>query len=295
MTERFGLLYESTFTGSMVGTSPVVFAVWGYVVACGYGGQVTLNPRLLAPILGTTVADVEAAIRFHCQPDPDSRSSADEGRRLRHVAGFTYEIVNHDVYRNAKALEERRAYNRAKQRASRERSSSTTEVTIFDTSKKSLTESDALLSLSCSSDLDPEGVQGEGAPIRAPADFAPTEAQVDECRKLGLDAKTVLARFKRHEFSRDYGDWHGRFDTWIEDAHARKPRRGSAPPCGLEPTEAHRRFAAKHGLDPGVPDAIVADLVARDVPGTLGLGRARELIGSELSKAARARAQPTAA
>lgn len=164
MSEDFGLVYASTFDGSMYGTSPVVFCVWMYVLAHGYGGEVSLNPKKLADTFGTTVADIEAAIRLHCAPDPESRSDADEGRRLRHLGGVRYEVVNHELYKNARALEEKRAYDRQKKRESRERQRGSVEVPIFDMSKTATTTTDPLVSVSVSSPSgsDPEGVQGEG-------------------------------------------------------------------------------------------------------------------------------------
>lgn len=163
MSDDFGLVYASTFDGSMYGTSPVVFAVWMYVIAHGFGGEVALHPRKLADTFGTTVADVEAAIRLHCAPDADSRSDADDGRRLRHIGGVRYEVVNHELYKNARALEEKRAYDRQKKRESRERQRAV-DVPIFDLSKNSTTTADplVLVSVSSSSGSDPEGVQGEG-------------------------------------------------------------------------------------------------------------------------------------
>lgn len=250
MSEDFGLLYRSTFTGSMVGTSPTVFAVWAYVVANGFGGQVDLNPRLLAATFGTTVADVEAAIRVHCAPDPESRTDTDEGRRLRHVSGVTYEVVNHDVYKSARALAERRAGERVRKRASRDKARATVDVPILgvasasgcDLSQKSVTERDPLLSLS--SDLISEGVQGEGdhappvpapappEPSRyAPADLEPTPAQRARCTELGHDADALMRAFKRQKFHRTYSDWEGRFDRWIEEEQSTSPpARASSPP-----------------------------------------------------------------
>lgn len=237
MSENFGLAYESIFDGSMYGTSPTVFAVWLYVIANGYGGQVDLNPKKLAATFATTVADVEAAIRFHCAPDRDSRTDTDEGRRLRHLGGVRYEVVNHELYKNARALEEKRAYDRLKKRESRERQRAV-EVPIFDLSKKSLTSADPLLS--SPSDLissDPEGVQGEGdhapppqaRPSRtAPADFAPTDAQRARCRELGHDVEKLVRAFKRQRFKRGYTDWERRFDQWIDDEEP--PVRASSPP-----------------------------------------------------------------
>lgn len=272
MSEDFGLAYESTFDGSMYGTSPVVFAVWFYVISKGYGGQVTLNPKKLAETFGTTVADVEAAIRLHCSPDPYSRTQTDEGRRLRHLGGFSYEVVNHDLYKSARALEEKRAQDRQRQRVSRERRRSTTEVPIFELSQKSVTERDPLLSSPSDLISDPEGVQGEPAkpePSRfAPADYVATPAQQARCAELGHDVDKLLRRFKKHEFARAYTDWERRFDVWIDDQRTpeRPPKRQRShalgPPwvdetalafareLGRELPALVREFAKKHHVPP---------------------------------------------
>lgn len=265
MADDFGLLYRSTFTGSLVGSGPVVISVWAYVVACGYGGQVDLHPVVLAATFGrgTTEDQVREAIAFLCRPDPDSRTDTDDGRRLRHLGGVSYEIVNHDVYKNARALEERRAYNRAKKRESRERQR-TTDVPIFDLSKKCLTDADPLLSSpSLLISSDPEGVQGEGdhgpppeptPSRRAPADFAPTDAQRALCRELGHDVGKLVRKFVRHEFPRPLTDWHARFDVWIDDQRLpeRPPRASSPPPAKRGPPpwidESAQRFAVEHEL-----------------------------------------------
>lgn len=239
MADDFGLLYRSTFTGSLVGSGPVVISVWAFVVANGYGGTVDLHPVVLAATFGKcTPDDVREAIAVLCSPDPDSRSDADDGRRLRHLGGVRYEVVNHDLYKNARALEEKRAYDRAKKRESRERRS-TTDVPIFDLSKKSLTDADPLISSpSLLISSDPEGVQGEPAPAepsrRAPADFAPTDAQRALCRELGHDVDKLAAKFKRYEFPRPLTDWPARFDTWIDDQRApeRPPKPKRAPGLG---------------------------------------------------------------
>lgn len=196
--EDFGLIYASTFTGSLFGSPATVFAVLGYVIANGFGGRVDLNPRMLAPMFATTVGDIEAAIKLLCAPDPQSRTETDEGRRLRHLGGVAYEIVNHDVYRNARALEEKRAHDRARKRASRE-SARTVDVPILsasgcDLSQKAVTEADSLLSSSSALDLiSPEGVQGEG-------DQAPPEPELHT--RLG---DWVIPPELYAEAERDYG------------------------------------------------------------------------------------------
>jgi len=116
----YGKHFASTYTGSMFGAGPHVFAVWGYVIAHAYQSEVELNPALLAAILGTEPALIEKAIDYLSAPDPRSRNPEQEGRRLVHKGGFTYHVTTHNSYQSIRNSEERRAYNReaaAKHRA----------------------------------------------------------------------------------------------------------------------------------------------------------------------------------
>jgi hypothetical protein len=118
----YGKIYESTFTGSMVGSGTAVFAVWPYVIAnTKPDNQVELNPRILSAILGTTEAEVQTAIDFLCAPDPRSRSKEFKGRRLIKRAEFLYFVPQADKYRGIPNERERRQYFRDKKREQRER------------------------------------------------------------------------------------------------------------------------------------------------------------------------------
>src|SRR5438128_360042 len=118
----YGKIYESTFTGSMVGSGLKVFAVWSYVVAnTKPDSLVELNPRLLRAILGATEAEVESAIDFLCSPDPKSRSKEFKGRRLIKRAEFLYFVPQAQKYRGIPNERERRQYFRDKKREERER------------------------------------------------------------------------------------------------------------------------------------------------------------------------------
>lgn len=110
----------------MVGSGAIVFAVMGYVIA-NYrldrkvGAQVTLNPSLLAAILGEDEPDVVRAIEFLSSPDTRSTSKEDEGRRLVKIGEFDYRVVNGAKYATLRNEEERREYNRIKQQEHRAR------------------------------------------------------------------------------------------------------------------------------------------------------------------------------
>lgn len=118
----WGKLFESLFTGSMVGSGPLVFAVWAYVIGNARPpGVVELNPKLMGAILGCPPADVSAAIETLCSPDPESRTKDHEGRRLLREGQFQFAVVNWAKYQSIRNDEARREQNRAAQSRWRER------------------------------------------------------------------------------------------------------------------------------------------------------------------------------
>jgi hypothetical protein len=110
----YGKHFASMYTGSMVGSGAVVFAVWGYVVANVRftDSSVELNPRILATILGEPVEEIEKAITVLCSPDKHSRSQEEEGRRLVLEGPFLYRVVNAKKYGSIRDEDGRREYMR---------------------------------------------------------------------------------------------------------------------------------------------------------------------------------------
>ena len=98
----------------------MVFALMPYVIANAVpdkevGGQVELNPKLLALIFGCGEEEVVKAIEFLCSPDPESRSPKEGGRRLIKLGRFDYQVVNFEKYRAIRDEERRREQNRRSQ------------------------------------------------------------------------------------------------------------------------------------------------------------------------------------
>ena len=108
----YGKHFTSTYSGSMYGAGVCVFAVWGYVIAHTKGGQVELNPKALAGVLGCTPGEVEAAIEYLCSPDPQSRNKEHEGRRLLRVGEFAYDVPSYEHYHGIRDENDRREYMR---------------------------------------------------------------------------------------------------------------------------------------------------------------------------------------
>lgn len=125
----FGKIFESTFTGSMFGAGPRVFAIWGYIIANAKPatredgsetGIVEVNPPLVSACIGMTVAEVEEVIDYLTKPDPRSRSQIADGRRLLPIGGsFLYEIPTFAEYHRRQTPEDRKEQTRKRVAAHR--------------------------------------------------------------------------------------------------------------------------------------------------------------------------------
>lgn len=109
----------------MVGAGFHVYAVWDYCITKNRSGFVELNPKLLAFVLDGgregSEKKVEEAIEYLLRPDPKSRSSEKDGRRLVKEGQFQYRMVNWADYEGIKSIADLREYNRRKQAEYRER------------------------------------------------------------------------------------------------------------------------------------------------------------------------------
>lgn len=120
--QMYGKIYESTFSGSMVGSGSVVFSIWAYVIAhTKPDSMVELNPSLLSAVLGESEEKITEGIKQLCSPDPKSRSKAHEGRRLLPKSEFLFFVPRYKHYHGLRNDEERRQYFREKKREQRER------------------------------------------------------------------------------------------------------------------------------------------------------------------------------
>jgi hypothetical protein len=74
----------------------------------------------LAHMARVSEKDCRKAIDILSSPDPESRSKEHEGRRIEEVDGG-WVVLNGEKYRNKMSLDERREYNRLKQREYRKK------------------------------------------------------------------------------------------------------------------------------------------------------------------------------
>lgn len=86
------------------------------MIACAdSSGTVEVNPAYLASILGCEPKEITEALIFLQRPDDNSRTSAEDGRRILKEGQFLYRLVNFQKYQEIRNREDRREYLRAKQ------------------------------------------------------------------------------------------------------------------------------------------------------------------------------------
>jgi len=127
----YGKIFATMYTGSMVGSGAIMFALWPYVIANMLpeygengkiiGGRVELNPKLLSAIFGELEEDIEGAIKKCCDADAESRSEDEDGRKLIKRGQYEYDVVNFVKYNQIRQKEKRKESNRKAQAAFRAR------------------------------------------------------------------------------------------------------------------------------------------------------------------------------
>jgi len=110
-----GNISPTMFTGSMVGSGAMAFALMSYCVANARPDEndcLDLNPPLLAAVFGESVSTIETAISFLCSEDLKSRSPDEGGKRIILVGPgpFRYRVVNLSKYRSDQDREYRTEY-----------------------------------------------------------------------------------------------------------------------------------------------------------------------------------------
>lgn len=100
-------VFRSIFEGTLCGQYPDT-AAWLFMLALAdKNGHVDKTPQYISAVTGMPVADLVGCIERFMQPDENSRTSAEEGRRLVLIdanRSWGWRIVNHEKYREKARL-----------------------------------------------------------------------------------------------------------------------------------------------------------------------------------------------
>ena len=115
----YSKLYRTIFDGSLYGQFEPLAVFMAMLALTDQHGDVDVSPRKIAGSLGCPLDFVERGIEALMQPDPESRTPKEDGRRIVPLLNdedeprpFGWRIVNYGKYRSIRNEEERRAYKR---------------------------------------------------------------------------------------------------------------------------------------------------------------------------------------
>lgn len=93
-------LFSSIVTSSVWCESNDVLRVWIAMLAtCDHQGVVEGSIPGFANLARVTIPEMEAAVQLLKDPDPHSRTTEHEGRRIMAIPGG-WKVLNHEIYRD---------------------------------------------------------------------------------------------------------------------------------------------------------------------------------------------------
>lgn len=250
-------VFRSVFTGSLYGLYPDT-AAWLFLLALAdKDGRVDVTPEYIAGVTGMPVDDLKACIARFLEPDPASRTTDNEGRRLELIdpdRGWGWRIINHAKYRErarkrawdaartaSGADAARKRASRAEKRRSEDHPDASRRVPTCpgEPVESPLSNSDT--------NSNTESSRKRTRRSRfAPEDFEPTVEMISSAKSWGLSDREIAAetaKFKDHEFKDPKKDWKRAWNNWMR--RASDYRRPNTPAPTGETTDT---LAAKYGL-----------------------------------------------
>lgn len=224
-TPAFGTIYN----GTLFGRWPTA-AVWASLLPLiDAKGHIEMTHEAIAGMTGWPMELLREGIVQLCQPDPGSRSRAEDGRRLVSLdtRGWGWRVVNVQMYRDRASgrdqIEDGR--NAAKVKRYRERHREAPP----DTARHRATPPDTHSDSYANTDSNKKKTSLRSVSARArrcPTDFEISEAMREWARReapdTDIDAETL--KFRDHEYAEPKSDWPAAWRTWMRRALDFKPR-----------------------------------------------------------------------
>ena len=125
----YGKLFASMYDGTLVEDWRALVTFQQMIVLCDADGVIEMTAEAISRRTGIPVEHIKAGIEILESTDPLSRSSEDDGRRIRRIEEhrpWGWFIVNHSKYRSLQDSDSVRAQNRERKQRQRERDKSRT-------------------------------------------------------------------------------------------------------------------------------------------------------------------------
>ena len=111
----YGKLFSSMFDGSLYGNWQAIVTFQQMIILADKDGTIEITPQALAARTSIPIDIIEHGIAILESPDPYTRTSGEEGRRITRInpdRPWGWHITNHAHYRAIRTSEERREYHK---------------------------------------------------------------------------------------------------------------------------------------------------------------------------------------
>jgi hypothetical protein len=253
LNDGYTPLFSSLTTGTLCGRWPDI-GLWAIVLSMAdWRGVIDATPQYISSVTGLAVEDVKGCMRRFCEPDPDSRSKAEQGARLALVdpeRDWGWRVINIQLYRDKASGRDQitDGRNAEKVRRYKERHRQTpvdtgrhseTPPDTNGTPTHTQTQTETQTQTREEPPLGTKGVQGEMRAARAPTarrlpdGFELTEDRKAIARKEGADPEREFAKFSDHWLAASGSnarkhDWDAAWRNWCRKAGEFKPKNGGA-------------------------------------------------------------------
>lgn len=206
-------MYKGTL--AMVGPWEALVTFQQMIVLADLEGVVDMTADAISRETTIPLKIIAKGIEALEQPDPESRTPDEDGRRivlLSEGRTWGWRIVNYEHYRKLRSEEERREYHRNYWRE--KRSKSATKKNSTTTQQNSTDSTNAV------SNKHKVKVLKNRATKRAPGDFVLTDDLTDFARLQGMTDEVVQDEFESFmdcEFKSPKTDWSATWRTWCRN------------------------------------------------------------------------------
>lgn len=274
-------VFRSVFEGSLCGKYPDT-AAWLILLALAdKNGHVDSTPQFISAVTGMPVDDLLQCINRFMEPDPHSRTTDNEGRRLELIdpdRAWGWRIVNHGKYRE-KARQAAQTVRQIEDGRNAEKVRRYKERKASDTNGHHGTPTDTLSNSNSNSNTNTEKKARKRAQS-IPVDFELTEPMREYALKLcpDMDTERTFDDFKNYHLGKGTTavDWTRSWMTWVSNCqkgfnYVRAERREIVEEP-ISPAEWARRkresvqsklVGSEAPLDPRVDQALRSLLGAR--------------------------------
>jgi hypothetical protein len=237
----YGKIFRQMFKGTLAKTGPwqAVVTFQQFIVLADREGVVDMTADSIARETTIPLEIIEIGIAALEQPDPDSRSPDEEGRRiirLSETRKWGWKVVNYEHYRRLKSEEDRTEYHRQYWREKRSpKAKASTDSTA--TQQPQLNSNHAVSSKQMHKAEAEElgGRAKRSTATRLPDDFALTEVRREYAQGQKIDPEREFENFRDYwsaaagQKARKH-DWDAAWRGWCRKAADYQPRGAAAKP-----------------------------------------------------------------